>query len=54
MSDNEKDILNRVIEKFKNFKAKDIVEYMHAEKAYTDTISGDIIPFSLERERRDF
>lgn len=54
LSDEDKDILNRVITKFKNFKAKEIVEYMHAEKAYTDTKSGEIIPFSLVKEIRDF
>lgn len=54
MSDSEKDILNQVIDKFKNFNAKDIVKYMHAEKAYTDTRAGDIIPFSLAKHIRDF
>lgn len=54
LSDSEKDILNQVIDKFKNFNAKDIVKYMHAEKAYTDTRAGDIIPFSLAKHIRDF
>ena len=30
----EKAILDKVIEKFKNYKAKGIVDYMHEEKAY--------------------
>lgn len=50
----EKIILNKVIEKFKNYRAKDIVEYMHEEKAYTKTNAGDIIPFSLAKTIREF
>ena len=50
----DKKILDIVIEKFKNYKAKDIVDYMHEEKAYRETKPGDIIPFSLAKEIRDF
>ena len=54
LSDNEKDILNKVIVKFKNYKAKDIVDYMHEERAYKETAAGEIIPFSLAKEIRAF
>lgn len=54
LSDEEKSIIDCVIKKFQNYKAKDIVDYMHAEKAYTMTGSGEIIPFSLAGEIRDF
>lgn len=54
LSDGEKAILDKVIEKFKNCKTKEIVEYMHEEKAYTETNPGEIIPFSLAREIRSF
>lgn len=54
LSDGEKAILEKVVEKFRNYKAKDIVEYMHEEKAYTETSAGEIIPFSLAREIRRF
>ena len=54
LSDGEKVILDKVIEKFKNYKAKDIVDYMHKEKAYTETSDGEIIPFSLAKEIRVF
>ena len=50
----EKDILDRIIKKFKNFKASEIVKYMHEEKVYQETVNGAIIPFSLAREIRDF
>lgn len=54
LNESEKRILDKVIAKFVNFKAKDIVEYMHKEKAYTETNSGQIIPFSLAKEIRPF
>lgn len=54
ISESEKIILDKVIEKFKNCKARDIVDYMHKEKAYTETNQGDIIPFSLAKEIRKF
>src|SRR5699024_876715 len=50
----EKKIIDKVIKKFKNYKAKDIVEYMHEEKAYIETKPGDIIPFSLAKDIREF
>lgn len=54
LSECEKSILDEVINKFKTFKANDIVEYMHNEIAYKKTKSGDIIPFDLAREIYDF
>ncbi len=52
LSDGEKAILDKVIKKFRNYKAKEIVDYMHKEKAYTETAAGEIIPFSLAKEVR--
>lgn len=54
LHDDEKAVLDKVIAKFKNDKAKEIVNYMHKEKAYTETLPGDIIPFSLAKEIRAF
>lgn len=54
LTDSDKEILNKVISKFKTFKAKDIVDYMHEEKAYKETAAGAIIPFSLARDIRPF
>ena len=42
-----------IILAFKNYKAKEIVDYMHEEKAYIETKPGEIIPFSLAKEIRD-
>ena len=54
LTDGEKAILDKVIIKFKDYKAKDIVDYMHDERAYRETKIGDIIPFSLAKEIRVF
>lgn len=51
---NEMDILDQVINKFRNFKANDIVKYMHEERAYLETKEGKEIPFSLAKEIKDF
>ena len=40
--------------KFKDYKAKEIIDYMHNEKAYIETKPGEIIPFSLAKEIREF
>ena len=54
ISEWEKEILEKVIEKFKSFKAKEIVDYMHEEKAYKETDAGSVIPFCLAQEIREF
>lgn len=54
LSKNEKAVLNKVIAKFKDYRATDIVNYMHEEKAYKETLAGEIIPFSLAKEIRAF
>lgn len=54
LNDKEKAILGEVIVKFKDYKAKEIVDYMHNEKAYIETKPGEIIPFSLAKEIRAF
>ena len=54
ISKEEKMILDQVIRKFKTCKAKEIVDYMHEEKAYKETRSGEIISFRIAREIRKF
>lgn len=54
LSDRDKTILDAVIKKFKNYKAQEIVDFMHEEKAYRGTNPGEIIPFSMAKEIRDF
>lgn len=54
LSTEEKEILDIVIGKFKDFKASEIVDYMHEEMAYTETTSGELIPFSLATQIRAF
>lgn len=45
----EKNICDRVINKFKNFKTKELVDYMHKERAYINTNKNDIIDFSYAK-----
>ena len=54
LTSEDKEILDNVINKFKNYKAKEIVDYMHEERAYRETRSGDIIPFSIAKDIRSF
>lgn len=54
LNNEERAILNKVIAKFKDYKASDIVNYMHEEKAYKETAPGEIIPYSLAKEIRTF
>lgn len=46
----ELSVLEKVATTFKNYKSKEIVDYMHEEKAYTDTEPNQIIPFSLSEK----
>ena len=57
LNDIESWILDVVIDKLlyeseRGYKANEIVDYMHEEKAYNETKSGEIIPFSLAKEIR--
>lgn len=54
LSNKDKKVLDAVIKKFKNYKAQEIVDYMHEEKAYRATNPGEIIPFSMAKEIRNF
>jgi len=54
LSNKDKKVLDTIIKKFKDYKAQEIVDYMHEEKAYLATNPGEIIPFSLAKELRDF
>ena len=49
LNSKEKNICDRVINKFKNFNTKDLVDYMHKEKAYVDTNLNDVIDFSYAK-----
>ena len=50
----EIDIIYKVANKFKNSTTNDIVEYMHAEDAYQETLMQQIIPFSLCTTLKEF
>jgi putative zinc finger/helix-turn-helix YgiT family protein len=46
----ELSVLETVATTFKNYRSKEIVDYMHKEKAYTDTVPYQIIPYSLAKQ----
>ncbi len=50
----ELDILKLVLDKFKEYNTKDIVDYMHKEKAYINTDEKQIITYSLASHLNDF
>lgn len=54
VTEEEKQVLNAVIEKFNSLKTKEIIDCMLEEKAYAETVQGEIIPFSLVNEIRAF
>ena len=49
LNSKEKNICDRVINKFKNFNTKELVDYMHKEKAYVETNTNDVIDFSYAK-----
>ncbi len=46
----ELEVLNLVVQKFKDFNGSDISKYMHKEKAYMETEPYQYIPYSLSKE----
>lgn len=54
LSSEDRRTLDMVITKFRNYKASDIVAYMHKEKAYTETLNGEVISFELAKRIREF
>ncbi len=50
---NELSVLELVATTFKDYRSKEIVDYMHKEKAYTETVQDQIIPYSLARQLKE-
>ncbi|MDD2402663.1 MAG: DUF4065 domain-containing protein [Clostridia bacterium] len=49
----ELSILETVATAFKDYRSKEIVDYMHEEKAYLETEAYQIIPFNLAKELKE-
>lgn len=47
-------VINDVIKKFETYNTQSLVDYMHQEKAYTETQDQQVISYSLAKEIRDF
>lgn len=54
LSKKEKEIINKVIDKFKNYRSSEISDYMHKEKAYLETNQDEIISFEFAKELKEF
>lgn len=50
----ELSVLEKVAITFKTYNSKEIIDYMHKEKAYTDTLPNQIIPFNLVKQLNEF
>ena len=46
----EKEMIKLVVNNFKNYSAKNIVEYMHKEKAYIETPMFQIISYEYAKD----
>ncbi len=53
-SELEKEIMDKVIAKFRRFSGKDLSDYMHQEKAYSKTKEREMISFSWAKELNPF
>ncbi|PHU41216.1 DNA-binding protein [Pseudobutyrivibrio ruminis] len=54
LSEKEKNIIDVVIRKFSTMKTKEIVDYMHDEQAYKNTVDGEIIDFHWAKILNEF
>ena len=50
----EKEIINNVILKFKDYGSREISEYMHKERAYQETMQDEIISFEYSKDLISF
>jgi len=46
----ELNVLELVATTFQHYNSKDIIDYMHKEKAYVETMPNQIIPYSLSKQ----
>ncbi len=54
IDDKEREIIDKVISKFKTYKSSEISNYMHQEDAYKKTLLAQVIPFTLTKTLKDF
>ena len=50
LSKQEKEVIDTIIDKFKDFNTNQIVEYMHNEKAYRETNQTQVIDYSFAKD----
>lgn len=49
LTNNELSSINQVMHKFKNYLTRELVEYMHKEKAYIETLNNEFISFEYAK-----
>ncbi|MBE6131667.1 MAG: DUF4065 domain-containing protein [Erysipelotrichaceae bacterium] len=49
LTNNELSSINQVMDKFKNYLTRELVEYMHKEKAYIQTLNNEFISFEYAK-----
>lgn len=54
LTQEDRGILDAVVDKFRQFSAQEIVKYMHQESAYLETGTGEVIPYGLAKMIREF
>ena len=54
LSNNEIEVLDKVVTKFKDYKVQDMIAYTQNEDIYNNLIYGDVISFELAKEIRSF
>ncbi len=54
LTGSEKNLLDRIIAKFKNYNGTKISEYMHKEQAYIRTSKNEIIPYHFAKDLNPF
>ncbi|MBQ7926145.1 MAG: DUF4065 domain-containing protein [Lachnospiraceae bacterium] len=52
LSEEEKEVLERVFLKFENFGSVEISNYSHREKGYQETKQGEVIPYSYAKDMK--
>ena len=50
LSKEEREVINNVLNKFKDFNTSQIVEYMHNEKAYKNTNQNEVIKYTFAKD----
>ena len=54
LSEEDLKVIDDVLDKFKSYNTQELVDYMHQEKAYINTVPSEIISFKYADSLIDF